>query len=1003
MAEEFTAKFRVDISDLKKNITEANKQIKLANATFKSSTAGMDDWTKDADGLTAKLKQLDTVLNSQKSILSNYEQQLERQQKGYEQNGQRADELKAKLQQLASQGVDKASDEYKEYERELVKTLKEQDNNGKAVDDLKLKILNQQAAIGKTEKELRNYQGALDHVGDELEDVSRAEQNANNMAGQLGDGFTVLKGIAANLASQALRKVGQELKSLVTDGAAYADEILTLSKTTSLSTDTLQKFSYMADLVDVDLGTVSGSLKKLTKNMSSAAKGSGSAYETFDKLGVSFQDVNGNLRDNEDVFYDVIDALGKMENETERDALAMNLFGKNATELNPMIDAGAEALEAWGKEAEEVGAVMDEDMLDSLGALQDSYDRFNQRIKAVKNQIAAGLAPALDRATKKADSMLASGDWKKWGDTAGKALEKVIDLLEWVLKHGGTVKAALAGIMAVMAAQKIAETAKKTQELVMQVKALGNAAAANPYALLIGAIVAAGVALLTWQKSLFDAEKAADASWQKTNELATALDEAGVAAQQAADNYASLSETMNAGAQAGQVQGDHLRDLKNELDGLTDANGKVADSDKARAQVILNELNGALGTEYSMTGNVIDKYDELTGSIDSLIQKKQAMLVLEAEEEAYKTSIIEKANAEDKLRAMEEARIPIEDELAAKEQRRDEILAGSSAYIYEHAEELGKLGEQIGVLNSKLEKNQDEYEATAEAVDGYSWDIQQYTKNAAAAIEEDYDKISHKSYEVAKAAGEATNEASETIIKNTRDGSREWLNSLGKMVTEATGKKTEFRDAGDGMVQAYVDGVKEGEELPAKQVEGMNKQMMNKMDALKDQMSVSGGNAVAGFVGSVSQKEFLASNAGRSLANSFIEAFRARMEEHSPSRVMGRSGKNTVLGFVNEVLANLGLAKSAGEDLGDSFTGAFNRKIGTLSGLRGITESLSTEKLKNDMQGALGNINIQQPGMAREVVNNYNLTQNNISPKLPSRYELYQQTKNLLSLAPGRA
>ena len=999
MAEEFTAKFRVDISDLKKNITEASKQIKLANATFKSSTAGMDDWAKDADGLAAKLKQLDTVLSSQKSILSSYQQQLERQQKGYEQNGQRADELKAKLQQLASQGVDKASDEYKEYERELVKTLKEQDNNGKAVDDLKLKILNQQAAIGKTEKELRNYQGALDHVGDELEDVSRAEQEANSMSGQLGDGFTVLKGIAANLASQALRSVVNELKSLATEGAAYADDILTLSKTTSLSTDTLQKFAYMADLVDVDLGTVAGSLKKLTKNMASAEKGSGAAYDTFEQLGVSFQNADGTLRDNEETFYDIIEALGKMENETERDALAMNLFGKNATELNPMIDAGADALEAWGKEAEEVGAVMDEDMLDSLGALQDSYDRFNQRVKAVKNQIAAGFAPALERATKKADAMLASGDWKKWGDTAGKAMSKVIDFLEWVIKNGGTVKTILAGIIAALAVSKINAATTAVKGFVTTLKSMWAVIVANPVTAFVGAIVAAGAALLIWQKSLFDAEKAADVSWQKTNELTTALDEAGVAAQQAADNYASLSETMNAGAEAGQIQGDHLRDLKNELDGLTDANGKVADSDKARAQVILNELNGALGTEYSMTGNVIDKYDELTGSIDSLIQKKQAMLVLEAEEEAYKQAIIGKAEAEASLIAMEEARIPIEDELAAKEQRRDEILAGSSAYIYEHAQELGQLGEQIGVLNSKLEENQDEYEATAAAVDGYSWDIQQYTKNAAAAIEEDYDKISHKSYETAKAAGDATNEASQTIITNTRNGSRAWLTSLGQMITEATGKKTEFRDAGDGMVQAYVDGVKEGEALPAKQVEGMNKQMMNRMTALAQQMGVSGGNAVEGFVNSVAAKEFLASNAGRNLANSFITAFRARMDEGSPSKEMGKSGLNAVLGLVNEVYREEGLAAKAGMSLAGAFLGGFQ---GGMYGLQGIAGTISGASVKGGVLGALGGISGASGGTTGKIVNQ-SYTQNIYTPKSPSRYEIYQETKNLLSLASGRA
>ena len=97
MAEEFTARFKVDISDLKKNITEANKEIKLANATFKAETAGMDKWSKDADGLSSKLKQLKKVLEGQKTILEAYKKQLDAQRKAYDENGKRAEELEKKL------------------------------------------------------------------------------------------------------------------------------------------------------------------------------------------------------------------------------------------------------------------------------------------------------------------------------------------------------------------------------------------------------------------------------------------------------------------------------------------------------------------------------------------------------------------------------------------------------------------------------------------------------------------------------------------------------------------------------------------------------------------------------------------------------------------------------------------------------------------------------------------------------------------------------------------
>ena len=61
------------------------------------------------------------------------------------------------------------------------------------------------------------------------------------------------------------------------------------------------------------------------------------------------------MRDADDVFMDMVDALGSIENETERDALAMQIFGKSARELNPLIRAGSKALADYSKEAEELG------------------------------------------------------------------------------------------------------------------------------------------------------------------------------------------------------------------------------------------------------------------------------------------------------------------------------------------------------------------------------------------------------------------------------------------------------------------------------------------------------------------------------------------------------------------------------------------------------------------------------------------------------------------------
>ena len=69
----------------------------------------------------------------------------------------------------------------------------------------------------------------------------------------------------------------------------------------------------------------------------------------------SIEDSTGKLRDRQEVFYEAIAALGKIADETERDIVAMNLFGKSAQELNPLIQGGAETLRQLGDEAERAG------------------------------------------------------------------------------------------------------------------------------------------------------------------------------------------------------------------------------------------------------------------------------------------------------------------------------------------------------------------------------------------------------------------------------------------------------------------------------------------------------------------------------------------------------------------------------------------------------------------------------------------------------------------------
>lgn len=205
--EDVTTRFVVDVSDLKKNVSEATQSIKLANAQFKAAAAGMDDWRNSSEGLTAKLKQLNTVREQEKAKMSSYQAQMDRLKNAYNENGQRVEQLKSKLQDLANKGVSKTSDEYKKYEKALVDCEKEQTSNKKAIDNLNITITNQQGKINGIDKDIRNYTNSLDNLGKEQKEV-------NDGTKQLSEGYTVFKGVLSNLVTQGINIAVNGLKKL---------------------------------------------------------------------------------------------------------------------------------------------------------------------------------------------------------------------------------------------------------------------------------------------------------------------------------------------------------------------------------------------------------------------------------------------------------------------------------------------------------------------------------------------------------------------------------------------------------------------------------------------------------------------------------------------------------------------------------------------------------------------------------------------------------------------
>lgn len=412
--DEITTKFKVDISDLKKGIADANQQIKLANAEFKAATAGMDDWSKSAEGIKAKLDQLDSVLAAQKSKLEAYTEQLKRQQEAYTENGRRIEELKSKLDELANNGVSKASDEYKKYENALAACEKEQESNKKSIDDLKVTVLNQQAAVNKTEAEIKKYGDTLNDTEKDTKELDTAVDDLGKSAEESSNGFTVLKGALADLVSAGIQAAINALKDL-------AASVVEAQK----------EYDAGADAIIAATGATGEAAEELIsvyENVASSVVGS------FDEIGSAVGEVNTRFG----VTGDDLQAL------TEK---FLKFAQLNGTDVKSSIDAVQTAMAAFGVDTKDTGAVLD--LLNKAG--QDT----GVSVEQLAQQLAANSTALREMGMSVSDSAMFLANLSKNGVDAsaviaglkkalaeataeGKPMSQAMDEIEASIKNAKT-------------------------------------------------------------------------------------------------------------------------------------------------------------------------------------------------------------------------------------------------------------------------------------------------------------------------------------------------------------------------------------------------------------------------------------------------------------------------------------------------------------------------------------------------------------------------------------
>lgn len=235
-----------------------------------------------------------------------------------------------------------------------------------------------QREIAATELQMRNFQEQSENLNKSAESAGKLEGGLKKAAAASGS----LKVALAAAAAAAVTGLGRGAAELI----AYSDDLNTLAKQSGFTPAELQKMAYAANLVDVSQETIVSSARKLKTNMKST---SAEVTAAWDRIGVSVKNVDGSFRNSNDVFFDTIKALSRVSNETERDTLAMTLFGRSADDLAGIIDDGGEALQRLGNEAEAAGLILDESQLQSLNEINDELDELKAKAKGTFGEVMA--------------------------------------------------------------------------------------------------------------------------------------------------------------------------------------------------------------------------------------------------------------------------------------------------------------------------------------------------------------------------------------------------------------------------------------------------------------------------------------------------------------------------------------------------------------------------------------------------------------------------------------
>lgn len=356
---------------------------------------------------------------------------------------QREYDQQAEKVRALEQAVEDANDAWNEGDPKLDNYRQQLNRAKKELNDMDAELKNNEKYLDEARKSADKCASSIDGFGREVKDAGDKTSlfgtivAANLTSGAIRDGVKRLADGLKALPVAVVRELAEGFRdaaAAVKEMADTAGDLDDAAKRTGTTAEEYQKWAYAAKLGGMEINTLEGLMVKQQKTFSDAREGVKASAEAYKRLGINIEDISSGQ-----AFNLVIDALADMEDETTRNALANDIFGKSYANLAPLLAEGSEGIAGWKQEVVDLGGVMSNEAVEAGASFGDSLDRLQTRFDGLKNNLAGDFLPGF---TDIVDGMteVLGGNVDKGIDLISNGLDKTADVLE---KLGPVADAAL--------------------------------------------------------------------------------------------------------------------------------------------------------------------------------------------------------------------------------------------------------------------------------------------------------------------------------------------------------------------------------------------------------------------------------------------------------------------------------------------------------------------------------------------------------------------------------